>query len=576
MKTKQVCTTIVCLFFFLALLSCAKKVDQITEFLQKAEQCMEAQPDSALSILQRIPNPQELQGKNQADYGLLMTQALDKNYKPLESDSLIQLAIRYYENSSDNVSKGKAYFYYGRYLYDSRKYEESLDVFLKSKRMLDNSKEYKLLGSLAYLIGSVNRHRHIYNEALLNYKESLEYYDWINDTLSITIAMRGIGWTYFLKNEVDSAFYYYTSALKIASDKELKSESFILHDLGIISRKTGNYEKAESLMLTSIDKLEIGEIYTRYLSLGILYFQMGKYDKAEEFLNKSLISPKPENHSNAYSYLYKISLQKGDYENVINYFEKCDSIRSLLMDRKNWSYALELQKKYDNEKLKNENLQIRNNRNSISLLGVIFILIVLIIAIYYYYRNYHNKKRIEDIERTISQNHKEIEDYKIELSGYTESKADRQNEMGELIGKITLLTNQNRDLTERLLVLGHDKVVLEESETESGAYTVALRTLLSIKNGTLNRKLSDHDIDQLVKLFNFLYNGYIDRLIEKFPGLTKHEIELCCLLKLQFTNQDLCNVSNATLESVRKSKTRLKSALGVPADETLEEFLVRF
>ena len=576
MKTKQICTT-ACLIFILALVSCAQKVDEITEFLQKAEQCMEAQPDSALSILQRIPNPQELKGKNQADYGLLMTQALDKNYKPLESDSLIQLAIRYYDNSSEKESRGKAYFYYGRYLYETRKYEESLEEFLESKRTLDNSKQYKMLGLITYYIGCVNQKRFIYDEALLNFKDALEYYKLVEDTLSMTYALSNIGRTYYMKNENDSSLYYSTSALKIATDKGLKSESTLLHDLGIITRRTGDYEKAESLMLTSIDKIDIEEIYTRYLSLGILYFQMGKYDKAEEFLNKSLISPRLENLSSAYSHLYKISLQRKDYKNFVDYIEIRDSIRSELMNLKNWSYTLELQKKYENEKLKNENLQISNNRNLILFGGILVTLVVLVIAAYFYYHNKNNKRRIKDIEQTINQNHKEIENYKTELGTYTESKADHQNEIGGLKGKITLLTNQNRDLTERLLVLGHDKIALEKSETaESSDYIVALRTLLSIKNGTLNRKLSDHDISQLVKLFNFLYDGYIDRLLEKFPGLTKHEIELCCLLKLQFTHQELCNASNATSESVRKSKTRLKSTLGIPAEETLEDFLLEY
>lgn len=577
MKTKQVCFT-VCLFFLLALISCAKKTDRATELLKRAEQCMEAQPDSALQILQRVPNPQELRGKNQADYGLLMTQALDKNYQPLRSDSLIQLSIRFYENSNDEAAKGKAYFYYGLCLYEEKKYEEALNQFLKSKQVLDGSEQYKMLGSLAYFIGDINLKKSIYNKALQGFQEALRCYGQAEDTLSMTLALRSLGRVYLLENKVDSTFYSYTTALKIASDKKLKSESSILHDLGIASRRMKDYEKAETFMLTSIDKMSHEEIYTRYLSLGILYFQMEKYDKAEEYFKKSLVNPNPktESLSSAYSYLCKISFQKKDYESLMTYFSKCDSTRSILADQKNSGYILELQRKYDNERLKNENLQIRSDRNSILLLGVLSFFVILIIAVYYYYRNWHNKKRIEDIEHTILQNQKDIESYKKELSNYVESNVGHRNEIGELIGKITLLSNQNRDLTERLLVLGHEKVGLEDLESESGSYIVALRTLLSIKDGSLNRRLSDHDISLFVKLFNFLYNDYVDRLFEKYPGLTKHEIELCCLLKLQFTNQELCSATNTVLESVRKAKTRLKVSLNIPSDENLEEFLLKY
>lgn len=213
---------------------------------------------------------------------------------------------------------------------------------------------------------------------------------------------------------------------------------------------------------------------------------------------------------------------------------------------------------------------------TILLLGIIFTLIVLVIAIYHYCHYSNNRRRIKSVEHAINRNQKEIGDYKKELSDYTESKIDHQNEIGELIEKITLLTNKNRDLTERLLVLGYDKVALEDPDSDSVLYIVAFRTLLAIKNGVLNRKPSDQDLNLLMKLFNFLYNEYINRLVEEFPGLTKHEIELCCLLKLKLTHQELCNISNATSESVRKAKTRLKTSLGISADDSLEEFLLKY
>jgi len=48
--------------------------------LSQAEKIMESRPDSAMAILQHIPTPETLHGKAQADYSLLMTQAMDKNY----------------------------------------------------------------------------------------------------------------------------------------------------------------------------------------------------------------------------------------------------------------------------------------------------------------------------------------------------------------------------------------------------------------------------------------------------------------------------------------------------------------
>ena len=47
----------------------------------------------------------KLTGENQADYCLLLTQAMDKNDLPLSSDSLIQIAVGYYSNKGDAECK---------------------------------------------------------------------------------------------------------------------------------------------------------------------------------------------------------------------------------------------------------------------------------------------------------------------------------------------------------------------------------------------------------------------------------------------------------------------------------------
>ena len=75
---------------------------------------MDVYSDGALLLLEQIPHPEELRGKQRADYALLLTQARDKNYlDSLQSDSLIKIAVDYYKNGEDKV-KAKALFYYGK------------------------------------------------------------------------------------------------------------------------------------------------------------------------------------------------------------------------------------------------------------------------------------------------------------------------------------------------------------------------------------------------------------------------------------------------------------------------------
>lgn len=73
--------------------------------LLHVEQIMAEQPDSALYILEHLPNPTKLTGEAQALYALLLTQARYKNYIPVTNDPLIRIAENYYLQHPDSLHK---------------------------------------------------------------------------------------------------------------------------------------------------------------------------------------------------------------------------------------------------------------------------------------------------------------------------------------------------------------------------------------------------------------------------------------------------------------------------------------
>ena len=122
------------LILSLWVISCQTTPDSVVQTLSLVEKCMEVAPDSALNLLKRIPNPDVLHGKAQADYSLLMTQAMDKNYIKPESDSLIAIAVGYYGSHDENwIAKGKAFFYYGRVMKELNRPEDAMRYYLKAR-----------------------------------------------------------------------------------------------------------------------------------------------------------------------------------------------------------------------------------------------------------------------------------------------------------------------------------------------------------------------------------------------------------------------------------------------------------
>ena len=166
------------------IVSCQTTPDSVVQALTQVEQCIDVYPDSALKLLKQIPHPETFRSKAQADYGLLMTQAMDKNYIKPESDSLISLAVGYYGSHGDHPKEqGKAFFYYGRVMMEMNRPEDAMRYFLKSKEIFDGSKEYKMLGLISEEIGNLNWKQKVYKEALSNFQESYEYYVFSNEVL---------------------------------------------------------------------------------------------------------------------------------------------------------------------------------------------------------------------------------------------------------------------------------------------------------------------------------------------------------------------------------------------------------
>ena len=85
---------------FLSLAFCliaCRQYPHIQPLLQETETLMGSRPDSSLILLESIPSPEKLSEEDYATWCLLMTQARDKNYVEHMSNSVIGVAVRYFE-----------------------------------------------------------------------------------------------------------------------------------------------------------------------------------------------------------------------------------------------------------------------------------------------------------------------------------------------------------------------------------------------------------------------------------------------------------------------------------------------
>ena len=573
-------------FFILSFLivSCHRDMDALNMTFSKVEKCMDLCPDSALNLLKGIPEPEKLWGESQATYALLMTQAMDKNYMKFSSDSLIALALNYYTiTQTSPVMYAKALFYHGRVMLELDKEEEALKFFLAAKDIYERTKDHKMLALIAEEVGMINRKQDLYDDALTNFREALTTYKQLKDSLSVISASLNIARVYLFKSEWDSCSLYYNNALEIAVQKNYLSEITILHELGILYRSMQNLSEAERYFLAAYEKeTDEEKKYMECLSLGYLYMQMGQTENARKYLMMSANSSKAYTQISAYDCLYFLEKDIDNFEEAIVYHELADSITNAMEELNSRELIASLQKKYENEKLRNDNLQMKVRYTNFILWGTIAFLFVVACMCYYYYKNRNNKKKIAEIELQIQENEEEIERYQQEIEDIQISKdqvlkenlvlEENRTKVGELNGKIVLLTMQNKTLSEHLKELGGELNVV----ISSGSFIPAFRLLLAIKEGTLRGKLSNEDRQKLFSLFDLIYWNYVSRLLERAPTLTKHDLEICCFLKFGLSHEELSCIFHTTSDSVTRAKGRLKGRLGISPQDDLDLFLKEF
>ena len=214
MKTKTFSLIFLSLFFLVV--SCQKQSVKIKPILQKAETLLEQHPDSALVLLEEIPDTQSFNKSLYYQYYLIYIQAKDKSYQDITSDTLIFNIQKYYDNKNDNENAAIASFYSGKVLQTQGKYEEALHTYLKTERYLEYSDDSNLKGLLQSAVGSIYDEELIPNKAIVHFKTAKKHFHTAKNFRNDIIMSISIGNCFLMEEEPDSAFYFYFDALASA------------------------------------------------------------------------------------------------------------------------------------------------------------------------------------------------------------------------------------------------------------------------------------------------------------------------------------------------------------------------
>lgn len=578
-------------FIIICALFCSCTQNETNDILSKAERCMEVYPDSALSLLNQIPHPDRLYGKQCADYALLLTQARDKNYlDSLQSDSLIKLAVDYYQDSDDNVKAGKALFYYGKVM--ALQYNDTIAMqsYLNAHTKLEKTKEYKLQALVHELIGRINDDRNMHDMALDNYQKSADYYYLAGDTLGVIYDYRNMAWIYEIKQENDSARWYLDLGISLLKgDSTASILPSLLQMLGIMEERKGRYSDAINNFLAAIkwEKMT-NAVEHYYFSLGNVYMQIEQFDKAEDCFKQGITSKKVFTQSGAYNYLYLLEKQKANYKKALYYKEKSDSCLNIYKNENSRNQVLAIQRKYETKKLQMEKkmIEYEKRRQLYFWITTFTVFIVTCLFLYFWikkqYRRIYRKRLkihvkkafeiIENNERIIGQYICQIEDLKLKgdiAAKFVEQQMDNLNQkISEKIKNEESVKGEIAKLNQRIQILVSENKAIRKDSCAGGVYILEQlkKGLLIVENMTQEEKY------QVFEYMDLMFGGFVSKLKEEYH-LNDNNLILAVLVKLDFTNTELMTVFQCEKNSIFKKKQRLRDKLNLKNDDELEKFL---
>ena len=508
--------------------------------LKEAEALMYTSPDSALQMLETISQPEQLTGKEQADYALLLTQARSRNRITATSDSLIRIATDYFQDSNDNARKAKAFLYLGDVYMDMQNHIEAMKALKQAEEVLDDAEArtqslvYSNLGYLNRKIANYELAWGYYQKALVIDKTN-ENSEWIVTNL---INMLNLP-----LSEIQDSTVYYVHLLEktlLSVNSELQTKAY--NNIGVCYYKQNKTEQAANYFCKAIH-VSNAVSYRAFLNLARIYDEEGNTARTDSLYQVALQSPVWATKARIYEALYNRSLHAHRYQEATEYMKRYQLAVDSFYTQRQSQEIQELQTKYDFEVLAREKAEAENRLLRITIGGSL-LLFLSILAVYYFKKKY--TRQLQELENLIHQINK-LENKEKEMENLV-------NTLNESLERSTVLSN------EFLRVKG--KWTDSEDILALGVY-IRLKRDLSLYNPSSDLPLLEHWLD-------IVYNQFASRLTSEHRNLTVSELSICYLHRMGYSIQEISQAMHVKTDSIKRYIYRACTNMGI--SQSREEF----
>jgi tetratricopeptide (TPR) repeat protein len=375
----------------------------------------------------------------------------------------------------------------------------------------------RLKGQIEDQLGTRYWKNGLKEEALELHKDAIEIFRQLPGNVYLMNALQNAGRVAASLNRIDEAEKYYDEALQLAQTQSSKklSKDLQLELCRDVYMEKGEYEKVIKLVTEALEHGARPDLC--HLTLGMAYYYIEDDKHAIDYLSLATESEKAGVRMPAYQGLYQIYELQKNYLKALQCFEKYNENMTQAHGEQRNEEMQRIKRDYDLQIQRNA-MQAEQKLKSFYLYLVLGLLVVALVVTLLLLRQKTLKTKLKDEE------------------------------------------SQHQ---------------LDVAMKKNKVFLTALALSEKITGNTVDFNLDESEWNDYLELIDMIYSDFTKKLLERYPSLTKTDLQICSLTRQGFSNQVISIMMNLQTNSYARRKYRIKQEKmnGAEDDRSFEEII---
>ena len=513
-------------------------------------------------------------------YTLLGIRLRDKAELPHTSDSCIRRLVPYFEKKGSIREMQEVYYYAGSVYRDLQDTPRSLEYFLKSAACTEKGETDSVMLRNCYSqLCAMYTKVQDYGNALQMAKAEYEVARSIGTLDGITMIQ--LGNAYMRTDSFPQATEVMRMMLTENDTTNLTPD--ILCDLLYYFSLTDDTANARFCYTRFVDMPERHPIKAQqHISLGKYFLLLGLTDSSAQHYQLALEQGDSICKYDACRKLFHLYEDCGEKEEAYKYASEFLRISTCLDLGMRQEQAATINNQYQYYKDKQEEDSIKAEKEIMELYLWMTLLITLtlisVICAVYTFRKYQRQRLLHEISMTLdgdtgSDNGNEQETHVLmRIKKGMDSARIKQEEMAKKLEKAEGNIKEQEQSIERAKRDAEEKLQEAHRQMERGVNLFKMAHLTELskndndivesirKASRMEQELTSKQWSELISFINDRYPTFSQKIVTKLGPISEKQMHICYLLKMGFTNTEICNImKDCSRSTIWRWKNRLKA-----------------